>query len=29
MEVLFIIALVITGIRFVIDFINYGKDIND
>ena len=28
MEFLFIIALVITGVRFVIDFTKYGKDIN-
>lgn len=28
MKELFIIALTITGIRFVIDFIKYGKDID-
>lgn len=28
MKIIFIIALVITGIRFVIDFIKYGKDID-
>lgn len=28
MKVVFIIALTITGIRFVIDFIKYGKDID-
>lgn len=28
MKVLFIIALTLTGIRFVIDFIKYGKDID-